>query len=169
MITWSILLIGFSIFLGSLCLHIIIWRLFNPRNYTLALLLVFVIMPLIIIGIIGYIGTFNTTFIECISISLLHLSLAFTYIMSYPAIQAGCPSLSILLIIGDSMPQGITSEELKSTFTTKGLVWLRLKDLVDSNLAVETDGCYTITGSGRLLLGFFMVLRRFLGLPIGEG
>lgn len=160
-------------------MHIIVWRLANPKNYILALLLVFVVVPPMVIGAIEYMrhylvimaqsDGFRITFTEWLSIFFMYFSFVGAYILSYPAIQASCPSLSILLIIRDSMPRGTTYEELKSLFDIKGLVNPRLKDLVDSRFAVEKDGYYTIAKQGKLVLKIFMFLRRFLGLPMGAG
>jgi len=170
MITWSILLIGFLIFLGSLCLHIIIWRINTPKNYFFALLVVFVAIPLAVgVIVINWLKVFYIAPIEWFSILFLYFSFVGAYILSYPAIQASCPSLLMLLIIGGSTSRGITYVELKSGFDSSALVETRLQDLIDSGFAVESNDYYTITKLGKLVLRPFMLLRKLLGLPMGRG
>jgi hypothetical protein len=171
---FSVLSGGTILFLGSMCLHIIIWRWRNPENYLLALLTVFFIVPGALVVLLAYIGHSTYTpgdfsVLDLTAVFFFHISLSGAYILTYPAIQAICPSMSMLLIISASMPQGATHEELKSSFDIEGLLHPRLRDLVDNRLIVQSDDSFSITKLGVFVLGFFMILRRILGLPIGKG
>jgi hypothetical protein len=161
---FSVLSGGAILFFGSMCLHIIIWRWRSPENYLLALLAVFLIVPGALVALLVYVGHFHYTpgyfsVLDLTSVFFFHLSLVSAYILTYPAIQAICPSMSMLLIINASMPQGATHEKLKSSFNIEGLLHPRLRDLADNRFVVESDGSFSITKRGVFILGFFMILR----------
>jgi hypothetical protein len=99
----------------------------------------------------------------------LHLVLSAAYIMSYPASQAVCPSLTILLIVGHAMPRGCTQGEIQRHFNNSFLLDTRFQDLVDAKLAKEVNGALTLTSRGIAITRFFIFYRRLLGLPIGDG
>jgi hypothetical protein len=175
---FSVLSGGTLLFFGSMCLHIIIWRWRNPEKYLLALLAVFLIIPGAFVGLLVYIGqhgivhnpgSSSLTALDILSVFFFHLSLVSAYILTYPAAQASCPSLSMLLVISASMPLGSTYEELKSSFNIEGLLQPRLRDLVTSRFVEESDGRFSITKRGVFVLSFFIFIRRILGLPPGKG
>ncbi|MEK7678731.1 MAG: hypothetical protein AAB356_00935, partial [Deltaproteobacteria bacterium] len=100
---------------------------------------------------------------------LMHYSFSSAYILTYPAIQAGCPSLRMLLIIGSGMPDGITHDNLKSRFGLEALFLPRIKDLLDSGFVKEDKDNLMLTATGRVLAGFFALYRKAIGLPAGRG
>lgn len=106
---------------------------------------------------------------EWASALLMHFSFSSAYILTYPAIQAGCPSLRMLLIIGSGMPDGVTHEELEKEFGVETLFLPRVKDLLGSNFVKEDKGMLTLTATGRILAGFFALYRKAIGLPAGRG
>lgn len=166
---------GALIFFGCMCLHIIVWRWRNPKSYLAALVLIFAGVPFA--GIVAGGGLYwgagfspiGLSLSDWVAVLLMHLSLSAAYILTYPAMQASCPSLKMLLIIGASMPRGSTHEELKAPFAVENLLIPRIKDLVDARFARESDGYYSITRRGLVVLTPFMLLRRMLGLPRGKG
>lgn len=89
--------------------------------------------------------------------------------MSYPASQAVCPSLTILLIVARSMPRGCSQEEIQGYFNNTMLLDTRFQDLVDAKLAKEVDGSFSLTTRGIIVIRLFSFYRRLLGLQIGEG
>ncbi|MBI5235381.1 MAG: hypothetical protein HY886_03940 [Deltaproteobacteria bacterium] len=106
---------------------------------------------------------------DFLAILLFHYSLTGGYILSYPALQANCPTLTMLLIVASAAPKGVGHEKLKANFNTSKMLEPRLKDLIDTNFVTITDGRYKLTKRGNLLLGIFSFLRSLLGLPAGIG
>lgn len=173
--SYSVILSEFILFLASICLHVIVWRLLRPKSYLKALSAVFFIVPasvfviyvILFPGALPALSSFDTA--DLAALFLLYLLLAAAYILSYPSIQARSPSLLMLLVIEESMPRGRKFGELERLFSSRGLVGDRLDDLLQGGfIKVSGQGC-SITFRGRLLLGPFALLRRLLGLPAGEG
>ena len=106
---------------------------------------------------------------ERMRVYLLHYVLSLAYILSYPAAQASSPSLTILLFIRHSMPQGVTKEDISSFLRNQSLEH-RINDLISENLVREKkDGRLEPTKKGHLLLKMFILFRKAYGLPIGKG
>ena len=103
------------------------------------------------------------------SIGLLHIALSLAYIQIYPASQAASPSLKILLLVKESMPVGMTENEIQTCFNPKELLEARIQDLVDSGLVRQTDDKLELSPCGYGLVLPFIVLRKLLGLQAGQG
>lgn len=173
----SVLITGFLLVFVSLCIHVTVWRWHCPKNDALALIVSFLILPvtIILIAIVfrvsGIVSTLNNilTPINLSYCIFLYLALSAVYVVSYPAAQAMCPSLTILLIVAHAMPRGCTQEEIQGHFSNSGLLDTRVQDLIDAKLAKEVDGMLTLTPSGVATARFFVFYRRLLGLPMGDG
>ncbi len=173
----SILLSGILIFFICLCLHIAVWRWRYPKKHIIALFLIFIMFPLAFV--IGYIGLgafgflpdniifFSTA--DWLAIYLLNFVLSLSYILSYPAIEAVSPSLAILLIVGDSNPNGAVRDDLLHVFDDEVVLEPRLKDLIEAGFIAESNGFFMVTHRGVTFVRCFMLLRSLLGLPIGKG
>lgn len=100
---------------------------------------------------------------------LLHAALSSAYIQVYPASQADSPSLRVLLLVGTSMPVGMTENEIQASFNEDALLESRIQDLVESGLVTESRGKLELSAEGRFLITPFILLRRMLGLEAGKG
>lgn len=169
---YTVILIAFALFSSAMLLHVVVWRVFKPKRFLSALIIVLVVIPVVAVFFINYAisphsGSFSIS--DWLGVLLLHLTLTSAYILSYPAIQAKCPSLTMLLLIENSMEKGSTMEELSSAFSDESIRDSRLDDLVNDSMVVCRDGDYYMTAKGGFLLWPLIILRRLLGLPIGEG
>lgn len=159
-------------FFFCLLVHAVLWRVKYPKNRPVALISIFVLLPfaagaawalLSSYGILPGPG-FGTE--EWLAAALLQLAFASAYIMTYPAFEALSPSLAIVLLVGSS--NGMKKEELRF-FSDRELLEPRIKDLLDSGLVEAHGNALAITAKGRLLAGFFVFMRAFLGLGKGRG
>lgn len=174
-----ILATGFSIFVMMLFLHVVLWRWCRPKDDMAALAILFfgvpivttfLILILVWFGLLPNVGNLMSTSIaDGAATALLYFALAGAYISSYPAAQGSSPSLDILLVVGKSMTTGLTYEDLLDRFTNETVLTPRLQDLIDSNLAVESNGALALTPRGVILVRILGLLRRLLGLPAGKG
>lgn len=161
------------LFVFCLFIHALIWRLRFPANRALALFIIFVLLPLVAGAACALLASSAVVRLpgleteEWLAAGLLQLAFAWAYIMTYPAFEALSPSLVIVLLAGDR--GGIYVKDLSGFFSDEALFAPRIKDLLDSKLARERDGVLSITAKGRLLAGFFVFMRSFLGLPKGGG
>lgn len=161
------------IFVFCIFIHALIWRLRFPANRGAALFIIFVLLPLISGATCALLASSEVVRLpglameEWLAAGLLQLAFASAYIMTYPAFEALSPSLVIVLLAFDR--GGVAVKDLSGFFSDEALIKPRIKDLLDSKLARERDGLLSITAKGRLLAGFFVVMRSFLGLPKGGG
>lgn len=158
------------IFLLCLFIHAALWRLKLPKSRPAALFFIFVIFPFLagtLWAATGFLPDPGFSMGEWLAASLLQLAFASAYILTYPAFEALSPSLVIVLLAGER--GGIDRIELSGFFSDEALFEPRLKDLLDSGLARSENGILTATFKGRLLAGFFIFMRAFLGLPKGGG
>lgn len=169
LVSYSVIITGILIFLLSMAVHVAVWRIVRPRSYFKALPAVFLGTPAAVFVLLVFLGPPLLGPAEWAAVFLMDLSLASAYIMSYPAIQAKSPSITIILRIDEAMPGGLAEDELGSCFTGGDLVGDRVADLVGSGFAVKSGTRCEITPRGRTLLAPFVILRRLLGLPAGRG
>ncbi len=176
------LVYGTLFFIFALSLHVLLWRLLRPVKDVLSLFILFAIVPLFSIALLylPHSPFFNLRpygIIELTGALLCYCALYCAYIMTYPALQARCPSLRMVLLIKRAGGAGIKLEEVRAGFDTADLVTNRLDDLISSGLVIKDKGvaggasaiAYRVTPRGSLLLRPFMLFRRFLGLAPGEG
>lgn len=175
----SILFAGFAIFFACLLLHVVIWRWRYPKYRPTALVFIFIVLPpalaLVYLGAerlgllpgVGSIASLSIT--DCLAIYLLHFALSTSYILSYPAAEAVSPSLMILLMIGDSKSSGLLRDDLLLCFDDGDLLQPRIKDLIEAGWIVESEGSLRATSRGAIILSFYALLYRLLGMPGGKG
>lgn len=170
--SYTVILIALALFLSAMFLHVIVWRVFRLRRFLQALIIVLMVIPVVAVFFINYAmnsqaSSFSIS--DWLGVLLMHLSLTSAYILSYPAIQAKCPSLTMLLLIENSDEKGATLEELSNAFSDESIRDSRLEDLVSDSMVVCKDGDYYMTAKGGFILKPLIILRRLLGLPTGEG
>lgn len=164
----NVLLAGCGIFLSCLFLHVALWRMRAPRNHAAALLLVFGGAGAPILCLLAlWLPHFSHE--DLFAIALLHASLSCAYIQFYPASQADSPSLKILVLVGHSMPAGMTADEIQTRFDPSELFAARMHDLLNAQLVHQDKGAISLTPKGKCFILPFLILRKILGLPVGRG
>jgi len=169
MITPAILFFGTIGFIISFVSHIIIWRVIRPAKHMVWLAVIFIILPIVVYILMGCLGYRGLDCKNVIFVLLWHLALSAAYIMSYPAIQAECPTLKIILAVRDSMPKGMRVKAINDIFCNDRLLSDRFDDLINDDLISRKDGKWSLSLKGSLLVSFFSIYRKLLGLPLGEG
>lgn len=165
MINPIVLLIASIGFLISFVLHVVAWRLFRPVKHMIWLAAIFIFLPVCgYLLFFQFLGIFNLIFII-----VWHLGFSLAYIMTYPTIQAECPSFKILLALRDSLPAGLSQDSIKNIFSRDKLFSDRLDDLISEGLLNSKEGNWLLSFKGNILAAVFCVYRRLLGLPLGEG
>ena len=166
------ILIGTFTFLAALAAHILIWRRCRPARQILLLMLIFFAVP----GV-AYLAFFFSGFIgqhfPALLIALAgvwHLALSAAYIMTYPPIQTGCPSLNIVSAVHRAGKDGLSDEELLNLFDPDELLSERFRDLTgDGFIELKDDDAWGLNLSGKIVGAVFRIYRRILKLPWGEG
>ncbi len=168
----AIMLWGTVSFLAALAVHILVWRRGKPPREMAWLVGIFLFAPA---GI--YLAVYSLSVSgeglppawETVLAFIWHAALSSAYIMTYPPIQAGCPSLKIVLEIHRNRPKGLSLEEINELFPRQTMFSDRFDNLVEDGLVSWKYDTWGITGTGRLVARCFLAYRRLLKLPLGEG
>jgi len=164
---------GFILFSIILALHIIIWRIKIPANDAGVLILIFLVVPACaVLGAAGlkYLqGPVPFSYEDMTGVILLHTALSLVYVSTYPAVQAVSPSLDILLLISKSPHGKMPEEEIVEQYRGSRIVTDRVGDLRIYNLISEKDGCFELKPVALAIVLCFVIYRKLLGLPVGEG
>jgi hypothetical protein len=186
--TFAPLLAGLGSFIIALFIHSLLWRIRRPQRDVFALFMLFgLLAPLPVLLLFSLLSTPGGSefaaacaFVDASGALLLYCALSASYILTYPALQARCPSLRMVLHIERAGSRGLSMAEVAALFSSADLVTDRLDDLLASGLVSRKDGPgrgsgrnnevpLRVTLRGALLLRPFMFFRRLLGLGPGTG
>ena len=161
----QIFLITGALFLVSFLAQMVIWRVRLPDQQTRALLVIFAItFGLWLVGAV----VFSMTIVDVLHVALFYLSISLCYVITYTAIEADSPTLSLIRFLADAKTQGRSTEEIRRFMALRPFVRARLAALARSGLIREEGSRYVAVGqpplSFRVILGF----RRLYG-PISKG
>ena len=98
---------------------------------------------------------------------MLYVAMTLAYMITYSAVQADSPSMSILLMIDRAGARGVTRADLVSALNDDVLVVPRLDDLLVGRLALLEGGRYTVTPSGSFLARIYIAYRALLKMEKG--
>ena len=106
-------------------------------------------------------------FLEVIQIFIFIIAYAFSYIITYSALEADSPSLVIIKTIANAGREGLSKDKLRAILNDDILVRPRLADLLTDGMATIDDGKYRLTSKGYLSARIFITYRKLLNLPVG--
>ncbi len=163
----QVLIWGGIIFLLSFFIHIILWKIHLPKYQTAALLYIFFltlflsIVTLYFFPKVGELTGFSTPE-DCWSylhLALFVMSLTFAYIITYSALEADSPTLSILLMLNQAGPDGLEPVVLERFIDQRPFIGARMECLLHDNMAVLENGKYKTTPKGRWLAKLLLFYR----------
>jgi hypothetical protein len=156
---------GVGVFLLSLVLHVIVWRIRRPDAYQEWLpALVVIFGP--VAGVVGWIV--SPTPLDFAALLLLHGTLASVYVIGYTLVSAFSPSVELLKML-DRAPTGIPVESLRLPFLAGALTTDRIDHLTAAGLAREKAGRLELGPRGVQLTRFVLIYRHAIGLRDGGG
>lgn len=147
---------GIASSFGAILSHFLLWHFSPPRRP----------LPLLV-GILFLIPTPLLWWHGTPAALVLHLLICANYLAIYPALQATSPTLKMLNIIG-GRAEGITEDALVAAVASQKMVTDRIEELRAAGLLTKPNG-QALTRRGALLARAFVLFRRSLGLPLGEG
>jgi hypothetical protein len=98
---------------------------------------------------------------------LLSLATTLAYMVTYSAVQADSPSMTILLHVERAGARGRRPEELAAVLDDRAVILPRVDDLVGSALATLENGRYVISRRGALLARTYIAYRGLLKMEKG--
>ncbi len=164
----SILIRGTITFLAALIVHIVFWRAKRPPREMAWLVFLFLALPLALYSFL-FLVCRDAAATSWVLAFIWHTALSAAYIMTYPPIQAGCPSLKIVLAVNRAGRKGLSLEEITDLFSEEAMFGDRFNDLIEDGLISWKYDTWGISGTGQLIARFFIFYRKLLKLPLGEG
>jgi hypothetical protein len=146
-------------------LHVVLWRIRRPQKDVVCLFELLIGFPTLLCAVLALWGISPLRMLPALVFEWI---LAANYIAVYPAVQASSPTLDMLSQLRKN-PTGLTETELSQHAGPTSLFQDRLSDLVQGGLVKRSESGFELTWKGNGLATFFVVYRRFLGLPRGAG
>lgn len=149
------------------CIQIIVAHIAQTRNEDKFIILLYVILPAL-----AFIFLWTQQFYgwgidacEAVMAYLIFFVISISWVASYPAIYAACPTLMMTFIIHKSK-QGSTLEDLRKQLGLKNNSTERIKDATHNRLIKRNGENIELTSLGLLVFKFFRAYRRILGLKM---
>ena len=148
------------LFAFALGVHLVLWRVRLPKYHTRTLLLLF-------FSLLG--GWLILTPLQPITlpqiahVCLFYTSLAFCYIITYSALEADSPTLSLVRHMAQSGAAGLSTAEVESFLSTRPFVRARLGALVHDGLVEERNSRYFVASRGSLFFQVILGFRKLYG------
>ena len=162
---FDVLLKSVGLFVLSVAVHVIVWRVWRPRTYRAwlpSLTGIFIVLA----GVAAWFA--STSPIELAAILLFQWSLSVVYIIGYTLLTAFSPSIEILKLI-DGAPGGLTLAEMDLPFLENALSGDRIGNLGSAGLVEESRGMLRLGSKGRVIVGPVQLFRHAIGLRDGGG
>jgi hypothetical protein len=156
---------GFALFLFSLVMHIIVWRVRRPESFRAwvpALAAIFGLLPAAIAWFI------TATPLDFAALLLLNGSLATVYGIGYTLVSAFSPSVELLKLL-DRAPDGVPMAALQLPFVAGGLTTERIENLEASGFMRQTGQRLELCPRGVWLTRLVLIYRHAIGLPDSGG
>lgn len=170
-----ILIFGLVIFFIAIAVHIAIWRRSLPKRGINMLFKIFIVTffavalttPLFsrLITSAGYLVPHSLY--EYMKLAMIVASLAVAYTISYSAVEADSPSVTIMDIASRSGDNGVSEEELNNVMADGQIITPRIEDLLNDGLTCVGNDKYKLTDKGRMFVYSFILYRKLLGIPKG--
>jgi hypothetical protein len=133
-----------ALLLGTLfAVHLIWWRMALPRKQRAALLALFLIGGLVLAPVVGFLlGLFGfapLSLIQWLNVALAVVAFALAYVVTYSALEADSPTLSLVRHIAAAGRGGLAEVELGEFMASRPFVGARLTALVDEGMVYEKE------------------------------
>lgn len=152
-------------FLLSLAVHVIVWRVRRPESYRAWLPVLAVIFGPLAAAIAWFIAP---TPLDVAALMLLHGSLAGVYVIGYTLVSAFSPSVELLKLL-DRAPAGVPIASLRLPFSTGMLIDDRIDNLAAAGFVRQNGSRLELGPQGARLTRLVLLYRHVIGLPDGGG
>ncbi len=161
----TIFLVFSGLLIVAWVLHVIVWRLRPPRNHTIGLLRLFVLV--LAAGLVGSRVALDMGWMQLAHGGLLYVATMLAYIAFYCAIEEDSPSLRIIEALNAEDGTSVSHADLRLLISHDGFVGTRINLMRDTGLLVERDGYLNLTDKGRRFVALFDLPARILGIAKG--
>lgn len=138
-----------AILLGVLfIIHLAWWRIAMPRRQRPALLALFVVGGAVLAPGVAWVGGLcgigPLSYIQWLNVALGVLAFALAYVVTYSALEADSPTLSLLKFIDGRGGAGASFDDLRAFIERRPFVSARLGALIEENMLIEEAGRYRL-------------------------
>jgi hypothetical protein len=161
----TVFLTTLMLFLIALALHLVVWKARLPKYHTRALLFLFALVLLLWLATVAIpLMSWPKLLHTC----LFYTSLSLSYVVTYSALEADSPTLSLIRHLHKAGADGISAEEVRLFLEARPFIKARLNALMHDGLVAEKECRYFVASKGS---PFFRVILRFRRLygTIEEG
>jgi hypothetical protein len=126
-------------------IHWVWWRVSLPRHQTKYLLLLFLAVFLLAGAVVGYAGFWRSDDLLSDVVFWLYFGsfywvAAFTYVITYSAMEGDSPTLSLALTLARSRTGQMSPQELQDFFRRRPFVEARINAMINDGLLVPDEG-----------------------------
>ncbi len=153
------------LFSVAVAIQIILWKVRLPKRQmrTLLLILGAVFLVWFIVA-----AALAEPLLELLHVALFYASVSLAYTVTYSAIEADSPTLSLMRFLAGGPREGAPEEEIAAFFAKRPFVRARLVALERSGLIGERDGRYVLAGKPSLAFRLILGYRKIYGsIPKG--
>jgi hypothetical protein len=162
--------IGVGLFVLAFLIHLVWWRIRLPYRQLPTLFKWFLLFLPLSLGTLNFLGLWPVE--RGVSpatavVALLYFSLTLTYAITYSALEADSPTLTLIRWIAQH-PEGATETELESFMASRPFIQSRLKALEVDKMTIQRDGRIYLNGPPSLFFRLIILWRSLYG-PIHKG
>jgi hypothetical protein len=161
----AVLIDGLALFVLSLAIHVIAWRIRRPESYRTWLPALMVIFGPVAGGIAWLAAPAS---LQLAAVLLLHGSLAAVYVIGYTLVAAFSPSVELLKLL-DRTPAGVPISALRLPGPAGALTGDRVDNLAGAGLIRQVGAQVQLGDRGARLTRLVQFYRHAIGLRDGEG
>ena len=160
-------------FVFLIVVQLVVWRWRRPGHYTALSVLSFLVFIASVATFevlrltTGAVGFLPQSAWDYWNFLMLYVALTLAYMITYSAVQADSPSMSILLLIEQTGGRGATVAGLTGALNDQVLVVPRLDDLVVGRLVIFEGRRYNVTPNGSFLARIYIFYRALLKMEKG--
>ncbi|MEX1115017.1 MAG: hypothetical protein WEB53_07195, partial [Akkermansiaceae bacterium] len=154
--------------------HLAWWRMALPRRQRPVLLGLFLVGGAVLAPLAGWVcahlGFAPLSWIEWANAGLAVISFALAYVVTYSALEADSPTLSLVRHIAAAGESGRQEEELRIFMAARPFVGARLSALVEEQMVEERGGKIILAEHSHTLFRLVLFYReKVLGLKAHGG
>lgn len=137
--------VAIVLLLGTLfAIHLFWWRIALPRRQRAVLLGLFLIGGLALAPLAGlllvWFGFEQLSFVQWLNVGLAVIAFALAYVVTYSALEADSPTLSLVRHIASCGSGGVREEELRDFMASRPFVGARLSALLEEGMVQARQG-----------------------------
>ena len=150
--------VAIVLLVGALfAVHLVWWRVALPRRQRAVLLVLFlgggIVLAPLVAWLVGSLGFAPLSWVEWLNVALAVVAFALAYVVTYSALEADSPTLSLVRHIAAAGRRGLAEAELGEFMASRPFVGARLTALVDEGMSTRKK---IASSSPTTLIHFFV-------------